>query len=194
MLPLLFTDLRETAPGIRLQTAEGFSGNLDEGLSNGRLDVAVINRYGSTVSRSEEVVGKADTCLIGRAGNPLLTNNSISFKSLAKVPLVLPSAPNGLRQMLDQLARRQGIQLNIVMEVDSATSMRDVALSGHAYTLLPQMAVKEDLMRGSLVSVEIVKPAIQRTIVLALTSQHPLSRAARHVAGRIRLLVPQLLT
>jgi LysR family nitrogen assimilation transcriptional regulator len=193
LLPLLFADLRAGAPGVRLQTAEGFSGSLDEGLASGRLDVAVINRYGPAGGCAEELLGSADTCLVGRAGNPLLAKGSISFKSLSNVPLVLPSAPNGLRQTLDQLARRHGIQLNIVMEVDSAASMKDVTLSGYVYTLLPQMAVKEDLARGSLGAVEVVKPAIRRTIVLALTSQHPLSRAARHVAGRIRVLAPQLL-
>jgi len=193
LLPLLFADLRACAPGVRLQTAEGFSGSLDEGLASGRLDIAVINRYGPALGRSEELLGSADTCLIGRAGFPLLAQEAISFKSLANVPLVLPSAPNGLRQTLDQLARRHGIKLNIVMEVDSAASMKDVTLSGHAYTLLPHMAVKDDLARGTLTAVEVVKPAIRRTIVLALTSQHPLSRAARHVAGRIRVLAPQLL-
>lgn len=193
LLPLLFADLRASAPEVKLQTAEGFSGSLDENLASGRLDVAVINRYGPAIVRTEEVLGTADTCLIGKAGNPLLAQGTISFKSLAKVPLVLPSAPNGLRQTLDQLARRQGIQLNIVMEVDSAASMKNVTLSGHAYTLLPLMAVKEDMGRGSLGAIEVVKPVIRRTIVLAITSQHPLSRAARHVVGRIRVLAPQLL-
>ncbi len=71
--------------------------------------------------------------------------------------------------------------------------MKNVTLSGHAYTLLPLMAIKEELTRGNLLAVEVVKPAIQRTIVLALASEHPLTRAARHVAVRLRVLVPQLL-
>jgi hypothetical protein len=37
-----------------------------------------------------------------------------------------------------------------------------------------------------------VKPSIRRTIALALTTQRPLSRAARHVAARIRSLAPRL--
>lgn len=192
LLPMLFADLRVGAPGVRLQTAEGFSGNLDEELANGRLDLAVINRYGPA-ARTEEVLGTADTYLVGRAGNLLLAKGSIAFKSLENVPLVLPSAPNGLRQILDQMSRRHGIQLNIVMEVDSAASMKDIALSGHAYTLLPMMAVKEELARGDLHAVEVVKPKIQRTIVLELATHQPLSRAARHVAIRLRALVPQLL-
>lgn len=192
LLPLLFADLRAGAPGVTLHAAEGFSGNLDEQLASGRLDIAVINRYGPASARNEEVLGTADTWLIGKAGSPLLEEDSVPFKALAGVPLVLPSTPNGLRVTLDQLSRRHGIQLDIVMEVDSSGSMKDVALSGHAYTLLPLMAVKDELARGTLGAARVVKPGIRRTIALALTTQRPLSRAARHVASRIRALAPRL--
>ena len=192
LLPLLFVDLRAGAPGITLHATEGFSGNLDEQLASGRLDLAVINRYGPAPGRGEETLGTADTYLIGKAGSPLLAEGTVSFKSLAGVPLVLPSVPNGLRATLDQLSRRHRVRLDIVMEVDSSGSMKDVALSGHAHTLLPLMAVKEELGRGTLAAARVVKPAIRRTVTLALTTQRPLSRAARHVASRIRALAPKL--
>jgi len=192
LLPLLFADLRASAPGVTLHAAEGFSGNLDEQLANGRLDIAVINRYGPGKVRGEEVLGTADSWLIGKAGSALLQEDSVAFKVLAGLPLVLPAVPNGLRATLDQLSRRHGVKLDIVMEVDSAGTMKDVALSGHAYTLLPLMAVKEELARRTLGAARVVKPAIRRTIALALTTQRPLSRAARHVAGRIRALAPGL--
>lgn len=192
LLPLLFGDLRESAPAVTLHAAEGFSGNLDEQLASGRLDIAVINRYGASALRGEEVLGTADTYLIGKAGQPLLAQDSVPFRALAGVPLVLPSTPNGLRATLDQLSRRHGIALQVVMEVDSSGSMKDVALSGHAYTLLPLMAVKEELARRTLGAAKVVKPTIRRTIALALTTQRPMSRAARHVAARIRILAPTL--
>lgn len=192
LLPLLFADLRVSAPGVALHAAEGFSGNLDEQLANGRLDVAIINRYGPASGRGEEVLGTAETYLIGKAGSPLLAHETIPFKALAGVPLVLPSVPNGLRATLEHLSRRHGLRLDVVMDVDSSASMKDVALSGHAYTLLPMMAVNDERGRGTLGATRVVKPAIRRTIVLALTTQRPLSRAARHVAARIRELAPRL--
>ena len=192
LLPLLFADLRANAPEITLRAVEGFSGLLDEQLANGRLDLAVINRYGFSTRREEEVLGSADTYLIGRKGSALMERKSIPFKALSTIPLVLPSVPNGLRTNLNQLARRHAVKLNIVMEVDSAGSMKDVTQSGHAYTLLPLMAVKAELSQGRLEARPIVNPAIVRTIVLSVTSQRPLSLAGRHVATRIRALAPKL--
>jgi DNA-binding transcriptional LysR family regulator len=192
LLPLLFADLRVSAPAVALHAAEGFSGNLDEQLAGGRLDLALINRYGASVARGEEVLGTAETYLIGKAGSALLTKAAVPFKMLARLPLVLPSVPNGLRTTLDHLSRKHGVQLQIVMEVDSSGSMKDVALSGYAYTLLPLMAVKEEMGSKKLAAAKVVKPTIRRTIALALTTQRPLSRAARHVAARIRVLAPRL--
>jgi DNA-binding transcriptional LysR family regulator len=192
LLPLLFADIRSSAPEITLRATEGFSGHLDEQLANGRLDVAIINRYGSSALRGEEVLGSAETYLVGRTGNEFVQKKSISFKDLANVPLVLPTVPNGLRTNLDHLAHRHAISLKIVMEVDSSSIMKDISQSGLAYTLLPLMAVKEELKQGKLVAIPVVKPSILRTIVLAVTSQRPMTLAARHVANRIRKLSPKL--
>lgn len=72
LLPLLFSDLRNQAPAVRLHIGEGFSGELDEQLATGKLDMAVINRYGSSTGRGEDVLGTVDTFLVGKPGHPLL--------------------------------------------------------------------------------------------------------------------------
>lgn len=193
LLPLLFSDLRVRAPAVRLHINEGFSGELDEHMSSGRLDMAVVNRYGSSAARGEDVLGTVETYLVGKPGLPLLSGGKVMFRQLAELPLVLPATPNGLRSTLDQLSRRHGVQLDIVMEVDTSTAMKEVALSGHAFTLLPSMAVSQELLAGSLAAVPIVNPSIKRTIALSLTTQRPLSKAARLVAARVRHLATNLL-
>lgn len=193
LLPLLFSDLRARAPAIRLHVIEGFSGELDEQLSSGRLDLSVVNRYGSSAARGEDVLGTVDTYLVGKPGHPLLSGKKVLFKQLAGLPLVLPATPNGLRSTLDQLSRRHGLQLDVVMEVDTSTAMKDVASSGHAFTLLPAMAVSQEINAGSLAAVPIVSPGIKRTIALSVTSQRPQSKAARLVAVRVRDLAMKLL-
>lgn len=193
LLPLLIADIRATAPAIMLHVAEGFSGHLDEQLASGRLEMMVVNRYGASGLGGEEVLGTVDTCLVGRPSEALLSNKVVAFRELAGLPLVLPSRPNGLRLALDQLSRKHGIRLNIVMEVDTGTAMKDVALSGHALTLLPHLAVKEEVVAGALRSVKVVRPGIRRTIALSLATHRPMSKAARFVAGRVRQLASQVL-
>jgi LysR family nitrogen assimilation transcriptional regulator len=73
LLPLLFSDLRVRAPAVLLHINEGFSGELDEHMSSGKLDMAVVYRYGSSVARGEDVLGTVETYLVGRPGLPLLS-------------------------------------------------------------------------------------------------------------------------
>lgn len=193
LLPLLIADVRATAPAVRLHVTEGFSGHLDEQLASGRLDMMVVNRYGSSGLGGEEVLGTVDTCLVGRPGEQLLSDTIVAFRDLAGRPLVLPSRPNGLRLALDQLSRKHRVQLDIVMEVDTGAAMKDVALSGQALTLLPRLAVKEELVAGALRASKVVRPGIPRTIALSLATHRPMSKAARFVATRLRQLAAQVL-
>lgn len=194
LLPVLLADVRERAPQLRLHVTEGFSGALDEQLASGRLDMIVVNRYGSAALSGEDVLGKLETFLIGKAGRPELSGATVPFRAMAGIPLVLPSAPNGLRTTLDMLSRRHRVKLDVAMEVETATAMKDVAASGHAFTLLPLTAVAREVAAGELGACRVTHPGIRRTIALSLGRQRGLSEGARMVASRIRLLASGLLS
>ncbi|WP_061958437.1 LysR family transcriptional regulator [Cupriavidus pauculus] len=192
LIPQLFADLREAAPGVRLRVVEGFSGQLDEQLDTGHLDLAVINRYGPSPRQNEDVLATVANYLIGAPDHPLANRPAVDFKDLDGVPLVLPPAPNGLRLILDQHARHQNVTLDVAMEVESLNTMKEVALSGHALTILPQLAIDSEVSAGRLAAAEIVNPRLPRSISLGLTQHHPLSRAARLVLSRLHELIPPM--
>ena len=70
--------------------------------------------------------------------------------------------------------------------------MKEVALSGCALTILPRLAVAQDMEAGRLAAVEIVEPRMPRGIAMGVTRHHPLSRAARLVLSRLHDLVPRV--
>lgn len=192
LVPALFADLRQAAPGLRLRVSEGFSGQLDAQLDSGHLDLAVINRYGPSPRQDEDVVATVATYLVGKPDHPLARRTTVDFRRMDGVPLVLPPAPNGLRSVLDQHARQQGVTLDVALEVESLNTMKEVALSGHALTILPRLAVDHEIAASQLAAAEIVKPRLPRSISLGVTHHHPLSRAARLVLSRLHTLVPLL--
>jgi DNA-binding transcriptional LysR family regulator len=193
LLPMLLAEVRKQAPALRLHVVEGFSGSLDEQLASGRVDMIVVNRYGTSALHGEDVLGKVDTFLIGKPGSLRLSGESIAFRDLEGIPFVLPAMPNGLRTTLDTLGRKHGISIDVLMEVDTSTAMKDVAMSGHAFTLLPATAIREELVGGTLTAVRVVRPGIRRTIALSLTRHHPLSPGARLVASLVREFAVSLL-
>lgn len=189
----LYSHIKIGAPAVRLHITDGFSGQLDEQLVSGRLDMAVINRYGTSRIGGEEILGSVETFVVGPPGSSFLQGDTMHFRDLDGIPLVLPTAPNGLRTVLEQIARQKGIRLDIVLEVDTLSAMKDVALSGSAFTILPFLAVDQEIAEGKLRAVRLTSPGIPRTIALSVTKQRPLSRAGRFVLSQVRQLVPDLL-
>ncbi len=113
----------------------------------------------------------------------------MKFAELDKLPLVLPSAPSAVRRVLDQLAHRFHITLNIVMEADSTPIQRAVAIRGEAYVVLPLHVFSEELAAGTVHASRIVEPSIDRIIAMGITSVHPTTQATREVAKAIRNLL-----
>lgn len=192
LIPALLADLGAKAPGVRLRVSEGFSGQLDDGLERGHLDLAVINRYDPGPRKDADVLATVTTYLICSPKHALAARATISFCELDGLPLVLPPVPNGLRSNLDLLARQHGISLEVAVEVETLNTMKAVAMSGHALTILPLLAVDEEVEAGRLAAVEITDPHLPRSISLGVTRHHPLSRAARFVVSRLHAIVPQV--
>ncbi len=185
----LFFKMRERHSGIRLQFFEGSSGQIDNWLVAGMLDLGLPYRYGPSTAPEGEPIISADSCLIGSAGDWLTSKPTVPFSALNELPLILPSAPSGVRSTLDKLARKQGIKLNIVVEADSTQLQATITALGGAYTVLPRLAVTDALNRGELQAAQIIEPTIVRHITLALTSAHPPSHATRTVATELRKVV-----
>lgn len=191
----LYEAVSRAAPDVRLQFVEAMQGPLENQLASGRLDLAVLNRYGSKTSvlANEEYLGESKTYLVMRPGHPLSRRTTVDFRELNGLPLVVPIAPSGLRSLLDQLARQEGITLHIAFEVESLVAMKRFVRAADALTILPFLGIEDDVRSGDLSAVEIVNPAIPRRIGLVLSREHPPSKAARFVAAELRKTVPALL-
>jgi LysR family nitrogen assimilation transcriptional regulator len=188
----LFRRCRERFPGIHLRMMEGYSGHIEEWLANGRADIGIINRYGAQAIRRDDPLLTVSLFLVGHARDPVMAKKRIRFASLARLPLALPGVPNGLRLMLNDAARKEGIALQVAMDVDSLVVTKDLVAGGGVYTILPLHAVFDEVKSGRLRAAPLVDPRLSRALVLATTTQRPLTRASREVVGLIRELVKEL--
>lgn len=187
-VPLFFA-VRKRFPDVRLQFFEGSAGQIDQWLGLGDLDIGLPYRYEASTGPEGDAIIAADSCLVGPGGDRLTEPATVPFKALHELPLILPSAPSGVRTTLDRLARQQGIRLNIVVEADSTQLQTTIVAQGGAYTVLPELAITDHLVRGELQAARIVDPVIERRITLAFSSAHPTSYATRCVAKVLREIV-----
>ena len=194
LVPLLFREVRDKLPNVRLRILEGSNGQLDEWLSGGRLDAALLYRYGKSTASNEETLSMIDSWLVGPKGDVLTSRTTVAFSQLHKLPLILPSLPNGLRVALDHQAQRKRIELTVAVEVDSIPIQKNLAAGGFGFGVLGLHAVTSELAAGTLQAARIVQPGIARAVTLATTTRHPGTLASRAVTAVIRRLALQTLS
>ena len=181
----LFKRMRGLFPGIHLKVLEGSSGQVEEWLGEGRLDIAILYRYGPSPPEGEHSLAIVDSYLIGAAGDRLTAGDEIPFSALHELPFILPSAPNGLRTALDAIARQERITLAPVIEADSLPLMRSTVAEARLYTVLPIHAVWTEVQEGRLQASKIVSPELQRIVSMALARTKGPTRAVSAVATEI---------
>ena len=184
----LFRTTQQQYPGVKLIIMEGVSAQLDTWRSNGEVDITILFRAGQSELRSEDSLGTVDTYLVGARGDALTAGAAVHFSELSGLPLVLASAPNGLRADVEKQAQRLGVELSIVLETNSLAVQTELAARGGAYTIMAGHAASQRLSAGLQAS-RIVDPAIVRTIALGIASHRPASVATRHIARHARMHV-----
>ena len=68
--------------------------------------------------------------------------------------MILPTLGNSIRTECEALADRLGIRLQIAAEVDDIAMMRLLAREGFALAILPSIAVRDELLSGTLIEAD----------------------------------------
>ena len=183
----VFSRLHSEYPKIRLNIREGQGGELDALLDTGSVDMAILFRYDKPGGQDEFLLATAHTYLVSIPGLPLTQAETIDFRRLKDVPLVLPRRPSHWRSILDETARSKGFSLVAAIEADSLLLQREALVANqHLYALLGPYSVEDDLRRGRLQAAKIVSPDLKRYVTLALPKQGHLTQAGRVVSQLIR--------
>lgn len=177
----LVARLREAHPllGVRLSTA--FTGHLLDWLQRGEVDLVVS--YDPEAIRSLRIVPiMMENLLFVRSGVAKSTNEgAMPFARLAQEELILPSPRHGLRGIMEECARRAGIQLSAKLESDSFSAMISLVREGFGATVLPLAPIFSLVQSGVLSAIPLVDPTPERKLVMVYPADRAVSPAARFV-------------
>lgn len=166
--------------GISIHITEAMTGNLDEWIQMGRLDVALLydHRAFGHVAWTE-MMGE-DLMLLVPPTSSLARERAVPFAAIAKLPLVVPGRPNVLRTVIDQIAARLDLTLTTT-DCDSLAAIRQFVRFGHA-TIMPHFAMAEEIERGEMVPVGIVEPTPSWRLSVVVSQRTLNLRASQMVA------------
>ncbi len=177
-------------PLVSLKIVDALSGYILEWLSTGRLDIAVLYDAPIMTTLNVDELIREELVLVGtpkRCDAP--QGDTVQGIMVSKLPIVLPGRPHGLRVLVDRSFENEGIRLPVRYEVDNLATILRFVEEGMAYTILPYAAVS-GLQRNDRVAIWwLENPSIKRRMVLATSTQRPVTTTTREL---VRILKDQV--
>lgn len=194
-LPLLLA-AQQQYPEIELQLTEELTGNLIEQLKSGRINLAVLFDDGQLAPFSCTPMVEEEMMFVCRADSqfsPFVAANSASGGAInqhKKVTLaqalgstlILPGLPHGVRPRIESAARKAGLALAHVIEINSVAILKSAILADMGATIIPLAPLLDDIERATMQAYPIAAPGISRTVSLCSSKTIPLTNAASAVA------------
>jgi LysR family transcriptional regulator, nitrogen assimilation regulatory protein len=182
----LYIGVRDRYSSIHLQVAEAPTAQIVEWLRDGRHDLGVLSQPGHETLPNAEPLFASSLQLVSRAGDPLTRRGTVPFDRLAKLPLLVAVMPNGGRVLLEEVARRRGVRLNIAMDVYSIHLIKKLVRDGLAYTVAFASSIADEVQTGQLAATRIAEPSVNQAFYLSASPARRPSAAVRAVMELIR--------
>lgn len=182
----LIQRFRSRFPQAMISVNEGLSLSLREALIAGRIDVGVLFDPAPTPLLSYEQLMREKLVLVAPLSYRLPAQ--VGLAALAQFPMILPSAPNPIRSLVDAVLLPRKIVLNVVAEVGAVNTALTLVESGMACSILPESALNAPRLRGRVRQTPIGPPAMWNLLVLALPTARPTNRLTLETTRLLREL------
>ncbi|WP_035884369.1 LysR family transcriptional regulator [Cupriavidus metallidurans] len=175
-------------PKVRLQVIELSTGYIPGHLLSGHIDIGLTFRAHANSGLQFDQIVDEDLVLVGPPGQfanghtqaqPLA--ETVRLRDLNRYPMILPAGEHGLRALLDGYLRTQGVDLQILAEVNAIPELIALASAGVGCTVLSYASVCAEVRKGQLSAARIYQPAVSRPVYLCRSATMPLSIAASAV-------------
>ncbi len=190
-LPLLQA-VRARYPKIELQIFEELSGTIADQVLLGRFHAGLVFDDGQLQGLEALAVLQERLFLAVAPDSPWAQRKSVSLKDVARLPMVIPSPPHGVRLLVDSALQKIDARLeHIVAEISSLTLMKQAAAAGLGATVLSWPSMAQELTDGQLVAVEISRPSLARTAMVCVSPSIPRTRATECVLDTLVQVIHQ---
>jgi LysR family nitrogen assimilation transcriptional regulator len=181
LAPPLLRAVVEQYPGIRLRLTVGYAGHILKWMETGEVDAGLLYEVKRATTMHFKPVLSEALWVIGPASAKLRRARPVTMAQLARKKVVVPSAPHGLRTLIEEAAATAKVTLDVAAETNELVVQKQLAMEGLGYTILPVIAVAGDLASGRLSGAPLAEPAVERTIVMAFPNSRAPTAAARCV-------------
>ncbi|MCX7710582.1 MAG: LysR family transcriptional regulator [Clostridia bacterium] len=161
-LPELLKEYRKRYPEVEISLKFGSSSDFYRYLRDNTIDIAFfLDRKIESEDLISEIHFQEPMTLLTAPGHPLALKEKVLPGDLDNEPFILTETGCCYRAAFENIINRYGVQLRSVLETGSVQAIKQLAMSGLGITLLPKVAVEEELAQNRLLSLKWGGPEIE---------------------------------
>lgn len=191
-IPTLVARFVKRFPNAFLSIGEGLSDVLYEQMLAGRLDFAVMHNPPAASQLSIERIRIESFYLIGTktVGS---RKDVVGLVDLEGLPLIVPSAANLSRGIIDSTLARAGMRPNVVMEIDAVGSLFSLIEAGFGYSVVPESTMNVARSSTQLYCQRIDTPELATPLCFVTPARPPKTMLQSAAVGLAREVLKEIL-
>ncbi len=184
---------RRDYPDVSLAIVDAMSEDLMEWVESDRIDIALSYNPSAVQGLVCEPLVVEDLCLIAPMSHGGFgpDRETVTLAEIADLPMILPSVSSGLRSLVAEATHARGFELNVVVEIDSVTAMKEMVVNGVGFAILPIGSVRREVEDGRVAALRFVGPALSRNLYLVYSAKRPASKATNAIRELLRDVVQE---
>ncbi len=178
ILPGLIGAFKASYPSIQITLKIGGSSEIVEKILDGSIEFGMIGAKWDEKRILLEEAYSDELVLVVYPDHPWATRESVGLDELGGMAFVSRERGSGTRMVMMQALEARGLapaRLNVVAEMGSTEAVRQAVKARIGVAILSSYAVKEDIERGTLCTVQLNGVQIQRPFYVARRKNRELS-------------------
>ena len=175
----------EKYPAIRVRITVGYAGHMQRWMESGEIEAALLYDVKQKATMHVKPLLAEALWVIGPASARLRRTRPVTMAQFASQRVVLPSAPHGLRTLIEAAAGTAKLELDVAAETNELSVQKTLVMDGLGFTILPVIAAAGDLAACRLSGAPLSGPGVERKIVLAVPTTRAPSTATRCVVNQL---------
>jgi DNA-binding transcriptional LysR family regulator len=179
-VPVVLGEFQRVYPGVRVFLTVSDTHSVVERVAARELELGIVGAARRHRGVRFEPFFSDQVILVCPPGHPF-TGRTISLDELREAPLILMQEGAGVRQIVEDALRRQGVKLrdlDVRLELGLQESVRRAVEAGYGVTFISRTAVESDLAAGRLAEARVEGLDATREISLASAAGRARTRVA----------------
>lgn len=179
-VPVVLCEFQRQSPEVRVFLTVSDTHSVVERVAARELELGIVGAARRHRGVRFEPFFSDEVILVCPPGHPF-ANRTVTLEELRAESLVLMQEGAGVRQIVEDGLRRQGVRLrdlDVRLELGLQESVRSAVAAGYGVTFISRTAVESDLAAGTLAEARVQGLEATREISLATASGRARSRVA----------------